>query len=177
MARTHSLIRGIAARPDAEALFRDPAGAIRIINTALCTNNTTGMFVTLLLATFDAGSGRLAYVRAGHLPPLLRRHSGEVEKLGMLGGPPLGLLETAQHRSAAVAFAPGDQMLVVTDGITEALDAAGTQFGETRVREFLAQAQPGREEPLAQLMAAVKRFEGGKAASDDIAAILFALTG
>jgi len=184
MARTHSLIRGIAARPDAAALFRDPAGAARLVNAALCNNNATGMFVTLLLATFDPESGRLAYVRAGHLPPLLRRSSGEIETLGVLGGPPLGLVETAAHVSASVPLAPGDQLLIVTDGITEAADPSGAQFGEGRVREFLegarpvgseaTGAEPGEEAQLARLLAAVRLFEAGRPASDDIAAMLLA---
>jgi PAS domain S-box-containing protein len=173
MARTHSLIRGIAARPDAEALFRDPTGAAGLINAALCNNNTTGMFVTLLLATFDAESGKLAYMRAGHLPPLLRRTSGEIERLAALGGPPLGLVDTATHKSASVELAPGDQMLIVTDGITEAADASGLQFGESRVREFLATAQPDEPAPLARLLETVRLFEAGQTASDDIAALLF----
>jgi len=176
MARTHSLIRGIAARPDAVALFREPAGAIQLMNAALCNNNTTGMFVTMLLATFDAESGRLAYVRAGHLPPLLRRNSGEIEKLAVLGGPPLGMIETAEHKSAHVTLAPGDQVLIVTDGVTEASDSSGAQFGELHVREFLATVQADEEAPLARLLAAVRLFEAGQPPSDDIAAMLFALT-
>src|SRR5262249_26917514 len=175
MARTHSLIRGIAARPDAADLFRDPAGAIRLMNAALCNNNTTGMFVTMLLATFDVESGQLAYVRAGHLPPLLRRSSGEIDKLGVLGGPPLGLVETARHNSACVDLAPGDQVLIVTDGITEAAEPSGQQFGEARVREFLVTARPDEPAPLARLIETVRLFEAGQPASDDIAALLFAV--
>jgi PAS domain S-box-containing protein len=176
MARTHSLIRGIAARPDAEALFRDPAGAVGLINAALCNNNATSMFVTLLLATFDAEKGMVAYVRAGHLPPLLRRTSGEIEKLGALGGPPLGMVDTAVHRSACVDLAPGDHLLMVTDGITEAADASGAQFGETRVRDFLALVHAGEAAPLARLMGALRLFESGQPASDDVAVLLFAVT-
>jgi PAS domain S-box-containing protein len=173
MARTHSLIRGIAARPDAAALFRDPSGAAGLINAALCNNNTTGMFVTLLLATFDAESGKLAYVRAGHLPPLLRRANGEIERLAVLGGPPLGLVDIVTHKSACVDLVPGDQLLIVTDGITEAAEASGQQFGDTRVREFLATARPDERTPLARLLDTVRLFEGGQPASDDIAALLF----
>src|SRR5262249_18115818 len=120
MARTHSLIRGIAARPDAEVLFRDPAGAANLINAALSRNNATSMFVTLLLACFDGQTRRLSYVRAGHLPPLLRTASGEIQTLAGLGGPPLGLVESVTHKSASIGLAPGDSVLIVTDGVTEA---------------------------------------------------------
>ncbi|HEY2230744.1 MAG TPA: PAS-domain containing protein [Xanthobacteraceae bacterium] len=79
MARAHSLIRGIASRPDAEALFRAPETAIRLVNAALAKDNPTCMFLTLLLASFDAATGDLAYVRAGHIPPFRRRATGSVE--------------------------------------------------------------------------------------------------
>src|SRR5262249_27273779 len=175
MARTHSLIRGIAARPDAAALFRDPPGAVALIKVALSNNNATSMFVTLLLACFDARTNRLSYVRAGHLPPLLRRAAGEIEILDARGGPPLGLVETARHMSAVVEVAPGDRVLIVTDGVTEAVDPSGALFGEARVREFLAAAGPDEEASLARLISAVRRFEAGEAASDDIAALMFAV--
>src|SRR5262249_8946466 len=159
MARTHSLIRGIAARPDAEVLFRDPAGAANLINAALSRNNATSMFVTLLLACFDGQTRRLSYVRAGHLPPLLRTASGEIQTLAGLGGPPLGLVESVTHKSASIGLAPGDSVLIVTDGVTEAADPSGALFGETRVREFLAAAGPDETAPLARLMAAIRSFE------------------
>lgn len=176
MARTHSLIRGIAARPDAADLFRDPAGAVRLINAALSRNNATGMFVTLLLATFDAESGRLAYVRAGHLHPFLRRASGTIERLRELGGPPLGLADNASYKSASVDLRSGDQLLTLTDGITEAADLSGAQFGEGRVEEFLSTVHPDEVAPLTRLIAAVRKFEAGQPALDDIATLLLAIS-
>jgi len=175
MARTHSLIRGIAARPDADALFREPAQTVRIINSALTRNNASCMFVTLLLATFDAETGRLAYVRAGHVPPLLRRASGVMERLRTLGGPPLGLMEDAVHKSASVDLGPGDQVVIVTDGITEAVAPSGALFGETRLEEFLLAAQPGEANVLKRLADAVRAFEAGEPPADDVAALRLAI--
>ncbi len=175
MARAHSLIRGIAARPDAGALFREPANAIGVVNAALSRNNATCMFVTMLLATFDAETGRLTYVRAGHLPPLLRRASGAVERLHGHGGPPLGLAEQAVHKSAIVDVHPGDQILTVTDGITEATDPSGALFGEARLEAFFQTATAADRDILKRLTAEVRRFEAGRPPSDDVAAILLAL--
>src|SRR5262245_1890323 len=73
MARTHSLVRGLATRPDAAALFREPEQGMALLNAALASGNHTGMFVTFLLGTLDFTAGRLRYVRAGHVPPYLRR--------------------------------------------------------------------------------------------------------
>jgi PAS domain S-box-containing protein len=172
MARTHSLIRGLAARPDAEVLFAAPDRAIRLVNAALAKDNATRMFVTLLLASFDATAGQLAYVRAGHVPPFLRRIAGSIERLGAPGGPPLGLKADALHKSATVGLDPGDQLLILTDGVTEAIDPADNQFGETRVEEFLATVAPAENDPLARLTAAVRVFEAGRPPFDDVAAIL-----
>jgi Stage II sporulation protein E (SpoIIE) len=63
----HSLFRGIAARLDAEALFAAPERAIGLVNAALARDNATCMFVTLFLAASNTTTGRLAYVRAGHI--------------------------------------------------------------------------------------------------------------
>jgi len=175
MARTHSLIRSIAARPDAAALFRAPADAIAIINAALSRNNAMCMFVTLLLATFDAETGRLAYVRAGHVPPFLRRASGAMERLAVLGGPPIGLMEDIAHKSASVDLAPGDQILIVTDGITEAADPAGAMYGEARLEAFFAGVHPGETDALKRLTAVVRAFEAGAPPADDVAAVLLAI--
>jgi phosphoserine phosphatase RsbU/P len=176
MARTHSLIRSIAARPDAAALFRQPADAVRLINAALSGNNATGMFVTLLLATLDAANGQLAYVRAGHPHPFLQRASGAIERLRVLGGPPLGLVENAAYSSAGVDLYPGDRLLTVTDGITEAADRAGAQFGEARVEEFLATVRSDEAAPLSRLIAAIRTFEAGQPPSDDIASLLLSIS-
>jgi PAS domain S-box-containing protein len=176
MARTHSAIRSIAARPDAADLFREPAGAVELINAALSRNNATSMFVTLLLATYDVATGRLAYVRAGHVPPFLRRAGGAIERLTLLGGPPLGVNEEAGYKSGCVDFHPGDHLLTVTDGITEAMDRAGRQFGETYIDEFLSTLRTGDDAPLTRLIAAVRSHEAGQPASDDIACILFAIS-
>jgi sigma-B regulation protein RsbU (phosphoserine phosphatase) len=175
MARTHALIRSIAARPDAAALFRSPADAVAIINAALSRNNAMCMFVTLLLATFDAETGRLAYVRAGHIPPFLRRASGAMERLAVLGGPPIGLMEDIAHKSASVDLGPGDQILIVTDGITEAVGPTGAMFGEARLQDFFAAVRPGDADTLKRLTAVVRAFEAGAPPADDVAAVRLAI--
>jgi sigma-B regulation protein RsbU (phosphoserine phosphatase) len=129
------------------------------------------MFLTLFLASFDPETGHLAYVRAGHIPPFLRRAEGNMERLGGAGGRPLGILENSVHKSAAVRLQAGDQLLVVTDGITEATDPADAQFGEARVEAFLAAMAPGEAQPLTRLVGAVRAFEAGRPAFDDVAAI------
>lgn len=175
MARTHSLFRSIADRPDAAQLFRAPEQAVRLVNASLAAGNSSCMFVTLLLAAFDTSNNRLTYVRAGHVPPYLRRADGVVERLEAAGGMPLGLMDDAVHKSAAVDLAAGDRLLIVTDGITEAADPQQDLFGDARVTDFMQKATPDAGPLLDQLLAQVKAFEAGSPQSDDIAAILLTL--
>jgi sigma-B regulation protein RsbU (phosphoserine phosphatase) len=173
MARTHSLIRSLAARPDARAMFEAPERAVGLINAPLAENNSSEMFVTFLLATADLARGRLTYVRAGHVPPFVRRAGGAVERLGTLGGLPLAMIEGAAYKSDVIDFAAGDRILVLTDGFTEAADPAGTLFGEARIEALLAAED---ESPfLALLTAQVRAYEAGEPASDDMAAVLLRL--
>ncbi len=172
MARTHALFRGIMMRPDAAGLFRAPEKAVHLVNATLAEDNASCMFVTLLIAVFDATTNQLAYTRAGHVPPFLHRTSGLVERLSAAGGPPLGLTEAAVYRSASVDLAPGDELLIVTDGVTEAMDPSQRLFGDVRVADVMSHRSCPQTSLLQQLLMDVQCFEAGSPQSDDIAAIL-----
>jgi phosphoserine phosphatase RsbU/P len=172
MARTHAMLRALTGRPDAVALFREPQRALNIVNAALAAGNESCMFVTFLLASFEPATGRLIYVRAGHIPPFHRNGTGQVARLGCMGGPPLGLVETASYQADAVTLSPGDRVLIVTDGFTEAHDSKDSIYGEGKVEEFLLGLEPSELEPLKRLVGQVHAFEFGRPAFDDKAAIL-----
>jgi sigma-B regulation protein RsbU (phosphoserine phosphatase) len=172
MARTHALVRALAARPDAAALFREPARALDLVNAALAEGNASCTFVTFLLATLDMASGRLVYVRAGHVPPYHRNGAGAVGRLEALGGPPLGLDETCRYKAAEATLAPGDRLLIVTDGFTEAHDPHGALYGDARVAQFMAAVAPGDTAALDRLAGYVRAFAAGRPAFDDMAALL-----
>jgi phosphoserine phosphatase RsbU/P len=172
MARTHALLRGLAMRPDAPALFRSPEQAVGLLNATLAEGNASGMFVTFLLGSLDVASGTLAYVRAGHVPPFLRRASGTVERLNAFGDLPLGVAEQAAYHSGAVTMAPGDRLLVVTDGYIEAEDPGGSLFGAAPIEAFMAALTANDAAPLRTLTDMIRSFESGRPTSDDMAAIL-----
>jgi sigma-B regulation protein RsbU (phosphoserine phosphatase) len=175
MARTHTMFRALASRPDAAELFREPARAMDIVNAALVKGNATCMFVTFLLASLDMTTGHFTYVRAGHIPPFHLSAGGAVSRLARQGGPPLGLVEDIAYKPDSITLSSGDQILVVTDGITEAHHPSGELYGEQRIEDFLAGLKQKAEEPLAQLVGLVRAFEDGRPAFDDIAAILLTL--
>jgi sigma-B regulation protein RsbU (phosphoserine phosphatase) len=168
MARTHALVRGLATRPDAPQLFADLGRAATALNLELATGNASCMFVTLLLAVYDETDGRLDYVRCGHIPPFLRRADGRLERLEVAGGMPLGVSEDAPYQSGATRLEPGDSLLILSDGVTEAAAADGALFGDSGVEAWLAAAPDG----LQSLVAAVRAHEAGGPASDDLAALL-----
>jgi sigma-B regulation protein RsbU (phosphoserine phosphatase) len=172
MARTHAMFRALTARPDATALFREPQRAVGIVNAALAEGNESCMFVTFLLASIDLVTGRLAYVRAGHVPPFHRNGTGKVARLERMSGPPLGLMDTADYQAHAVTLAPGDRVLIVTDGFTEAHDPADAMYGEARIEAFLLGLEPSAADPLRRLAGEVRAFESGRPPFDDMAALL-----
>jgi sigma-B regulation protein RsbU (phosphoserine phosphatase) len=177
MARTHSIFRSYAGRPDAEALFGDPANAMNHANVALAAGNSGCMFVTMLLGVLDLATRELRYVRAGHVPPFHRNGTGAVTRLEAPGGPPLGLFDDIVYQQADVTLAPGDRLLIVTDGFTEAHDAGSQLYGDDRVAAFVAALAPDAADPLPGLIRDVRAFEGGLPAFDDMAAILLTLGG
>jgi sigma-B regulation protein RsbU (phosphoserine phosphatase) len=174
MARTHALFRSLATRPDAHAIFSAPEQAANIVNTALAEGNLSCMFVTLLVATIDFETKRLHYVRAGHIPPYLHHADGSSERLSTDCGMPLGILEKAVYKSATVDLARGDRFLIITDGVTEASDAAGRLFGDDKVEDLFTGYQE-RDSFLDFLLSTVHSFEGDAPQSDDIAAIFLRL--
>jgi sigma-B regulation protein RsbU (phosphoserine phosphatase) len=109
------------------------------------------------------------------MPPFLRRDGGAVERLGAAGGMPVRIMDDAVHTSAVVDLGSGDELLIVTDGITEAMDPLQNLFGETRVAELLGRRVSNEPALLDHLLAQMRAFEAGAPQSDDIAAILLKL--
>lgn len=174
MARSCAIFRSLAARQDAPQLFASPALATAEANRMLAANNAGCMFVTLLLACVDLQAGTLAYVRAGHVPPFLRQADGSIERLDHAGGLPLGVMEDAVYAQASVPLHAGACLLIVTDGVTEAMDPQARMFDDAGAERWLQ--APACEPPQsADLLAAVRRHEAGAAPSDDVGILLLRL--
>lgn len=163
MAVTKTLMNGVARQgptPD-EVLAR--------VNIELCRNNDAAMFVTVSCGLLDIATGELVYSNAGHNPPVLMRAGGAPEMLPVPPGMVLGVKEEAVFATRTLRLAPGDRLLLYTDGVTEAMDAGRHLFSEERLLEALAPlagAEPRRM--VEQIMAAVQAHAGSAAQSDDI---------
>jgi serine phosphatase RsbU (regulator of sigma subunit) len=139
-------------------------------------------FITLLVAVLDPRSHCLEVVNAGHVPALLRRAadgSVEVAGGGDAVGMPLMVLEGAEYQSCRLELAPGDALVLYTDGVTDAMSTRNEPFtlqGIYRAVRDGAAAQPGpcRPDHLGKLVIdAVRRHAAGRAQNDDIALVCF----
>jgi sigma-B regulation protein RsbU (phosphoserine phosphatase) len=109
-----------------------PAQVTASVNRLLSRNIAVGKFVTFAYAIVDLTAGRIDYANAGHNPLLVMREDGRLERLGATGVV-LGVFPDAAYEDASVAFGPGDRLICYTDGITEAENHDGLDFGEDRL--------------------------------------------
>ena len=147
----------------------DPGKAIREVNELLYDENESLMFVTVLYSIYDPASGILTYSNGGHDAPMLVRSDGTTTLLPLTGGVALGIAPDQKFQSRTVQLEPGDTVVFYTDGVTEAMNGDGEQFGVQRMSDVFAASPPKNSEQAAQAMFdAVKVFVGDTPQSDDI---------
>lgn len=113
-----------------------PERFLSAVNQLFYENTTDGAFATLFFAEYDSGLRRLRYASCGHLPALLLRSDGTLERLAATGTP-LGLFKKWDCGVCERQLSPGDTLALYTDGITESFDDAEEQFGEERLVEAM----------------------------------------
>jgi sigma-B regulation protein RsbU (phosphoserine phosphatase) len=163
-----AMLQGILA---AEAFGRaEPAETMTRINHALIARSVDARFATVFLIVV-AESGRAVYCNAGHNPPLL--FSGGDVRLLETGGTIVGVFGEAVYEQESLQLQPGDTLVLYSDGICEARDAADEEFGEARLRAAAAAALgQGPAAVLAGILAAVRGFTGGAPQADDITVVV-----
>lgn len=153
----------------------DPAAFTTVANQVLCRRGIESRFVTLMLGVVTM-DGILTYTNAGHNPPFVVGPSG-VRRLED-GGPVIGLLEFAPYSQHSVTLVPGDTVVVFSDGVSEALDSAGEEFGDDRVLASVqAAAGTDAQTLVRQVFDAVRDFTAGTAQGDDITAMVIRYLG
>jgi sigma-B regulation protein RsbU (phosphoserine phosphatase) len=129
-------------------------------------------FTTAFLAEYDPVQRTLDYINAGHNNPVLRRAAGQIERLD-IGGLPLGIMPEVKYESGRVTVAPGDWLIIFTDGLVEAENARQEEYGETRLLAALERNRSVEpRELLKQLMAEVDLFVGNTPQHDDVTCML-----
>lgn len=146
-----------------------PAATLGRINEVLIRRAIESRFVTMFLTALTP-DGDLTYCNAGHNPPFLMS-GGTVRRL-TTGGLICGLFPTATYEEETVALRPGDLLVIFSDGVSEALNAAGEEFGDDRILACLEKATGPVQEVLDQLLSTVREFATGTVQSDDMTAVV-----
>jgi serine phosphatase RsbU (regulator of sigma subunit) len=130
-------------------------------------------FTTAVLCEYDPATRQLTYVNAGHNAPILRRANGAFEKLEV-GGLPLGIKMGAEYQTATLELRPGDALIFFTDGVVEAFNESGEEFGNSRWQGAIHSLPDwNAQETLQFLMKRVDEFVGATRQSDDITCLVF----
>jgi phosphoserine phosphatase RsbU/P len=168
------LMMGLQARVQALAGEepRDLGALLTKLNRATCANCPSNKFITLFLCVLDPASGELSWANAGHNPSIIVRADGGVEYLSD-GGPPLGIIKAAVYGHASARLAPGDMIVLYSDGVTEAANAGGEEFGEERLVALL---EGRRDRPASAIVqavtGAVAEWSAGAPPADDVTIVV-----
>jgi serine phosphatase RsbU (regulator of sigma subunit) len=150
------------------------ADLVMRLNRYACAHSLDGRrFTTTVLAEYEPATRRLSYVNAGHNAPILRRANGDMEKLDV-GGVPLGIQSAAEYETSTKDLNAGDALIFFTDGVVEAFDENGAEFGNERwLAAIRGLPEVTAQESLQSLMTRVDAFVGVTRQSDDITCMIF----
>jgi sigma-B regulation protein RsbU (phosphoserine phosphatase) len=150
------------------------ADLVARLNRYACAHSLNGLrFTTAVLGEYNPVSRRLVYVNAGHNAPILRRANGAVETLEV-GGLPLGIQASETYETASLELKAGDALILFTDGVVEAFNEEGKEFGNERWLGAIRNLPEwNAQETLNYLMKKVDDFVGATRQSDDITCLVF----
>jgi sigma-B regulation protein RsbU (phosphoserine phosphatase) len=138
------------------------AEALTTANHALLLDLPDGRFVTLAYLVLEASRGAVKLASAGHPLPLLRRRTGDIDSVQDVAGPPLGLLKAA-YQETELQMGRGDTLVLCSDGVLEARDEQGAEYGDSAVREYLRSTEVRAE----RMIEDVRRFTRSRSMQDD----------
>jgi sigma-B regulation protein RsbU (phosphoserine phosphatase) len=151
----------------------DPASALKKLNNLLVERSRRGMFATVLYLELDPGNGRMKLSNAGHLPPIIKKADGSVEKLAPAGGSPLGILPNMDFGQETVMLGPGDTVILYTDGIIEAMNARDELYGYERFEALIRKSPSDPDALKAVIIDEINRFTGLSPQHDDMTLVCF----
>jgi serine phosphatase RsbU (regulator of sigma subunit) len=148
------------------------AKTIGAVNRYLVDSTPANRFVTLFYAELDPKDGSLAFLNAGHNPPLIVHAGGTMEQLAA-GGLPLGIMANADFREGKTKLHPGDVLVIYSDGVSEAVNPKGEEFGPTRLYETVARNLDASAAGIRdRIESALTKFCQGTPAADDITLVI-----
>ena len=143
------------------------------LNQYACTNSQGGLrFTTAFIAEFDPTTRVLNFINAGHNAPILKRASGEIERLTN-GGLPLGIVAESAYETGSLVLQAGDWLIIFTDGLVEAENSARDEYGETRLLALLkGDSTITADDLLHRIMIDLDSFVGAASQHDDVTCVL-----
>ena len=163
MMSSHTQLKGAAIG------IGEPGGVLSEVNDLLNQDNDTAMFVTVLYAVYNPDSGVITYANGGHNPPVIIHADGSSTMLPMTGGIALGVVPGFEYEQSTFTLGPGETIILYTDGVTEAMNGDGEEFGVDRLRDLFVGAPPRHpREASDAILEAVSAFAGDTPQSDDI---------
>jgi len=171
MAVTRTLLRGAALEGKA------PGECLAYVNQRLCSQNDSSMFVTLFYGILNTRTGELQFASAGHNPPYIFRHDGQLRQLVGNCGLIVGIRPGAEYCTDICHIVPGEAILLYTDGVTEAMDKDGRFFGEERLEQYLKEHSGHvAEHVVVNLHGALRLFAVDTPQADDITVVALRYT-
>ncbi len=158
MAATRSVLRASVQR------MVDPGAVLERVNEHLCPDMPEKMFVTCLYGVLDTTTGHFRFANAGHDLPYVKTAHGSEELRAR--GMPLGLMSGMVYEEKEIVLAPGESLLLHSDGVVEAHSPAGEMFGFPRLKEAVAH-YPGGHELIDRVLADVRDHTGEDAEQED----------
>lgn len=154
---------------------QDVEGAMYAINEHMCDSAVEGRFVTYVLCQVDTKNHQVQLSNAGHMAPIIRKADGSIETFdeGDLVGPPIGVVDGYPYEVETRQLDPGDIVVIVTDGVDEAMNPQGDLYGVERTRDFIQNGPAKADELGKALLADVRRHANGRAQNDDITIMTF----
>ena len=152
----------------------DVVQAICAINEHMCDSAVEGRFVTYILCIVDTRNHQVVLSNAGHMPPIIRRANGVVEQFDeQFSGPPICVVDDYPYEAQSCKLEPGDLIVMITDGVDEAMNPEGELYGLQRVLEFVQNGPPEAGQMGKLLLEDVRRHARGFPQSDDITIMTF----
>ena len=171
MMSSRTLLKGTAIGMGA------PGEVLSEVNSLLSENNETMMFVTLLYSVYDPETGSLTYANGGHCNPLVVHPDGSSMELPLTTGVALGVMPGLEYKEDSFVLNPGDTLILYTDGVSEAMNAEGEEFGVERLQQLFTEQPPSSAQTaIDTILQAVAEFAGGTPQSDDVTCLVLRRT-
>jgi sigma-B regulation protein RsbU (phosphoserine phosphatase) len=168
MSRISTVVRSVVEFVD------DVSQAIEKINGHMCARAVEGRFVTFVLIILDPVQHTMSLTVAGHMSPIVRKADGSLEEFpDEIVGVPLGVVDGYPFDVVMRGIAPGETVVIYTDGVSEAMNAAGDLYGVDRLRDLVKKQSADTQTIGTAIRADVRKHAGGHPQNDDITLLVF----